>query len=131
MDEDEKLVLFTDHQIFERYFKFKVKEKHSRSKALTVKELKSLQPGDYVTHIDYGVGRFAGMERKDVNGKIQESIRIIYRDNDILYINVHSLHKIAKFSNKDAPPPQMSKLGSPEWENKKKKVKKKGQRNCH
>lgn len=125
VDEDEKLVLFTDHQIFERYFKFKVKEKHSRTKALTVKELKSLQPGDYVTHIDYGVGRFAGMERKEVNGKIQESIRIIYRDNDILYINVHSLHKIAKFSDKDAPPPQMSKLGSPEWENKKKKVKKK------
>lgn len=125
IDEEEKIALFTDHQLFERYFKYKVKERYSRSKALTIKELKNLQPGDYVTHIDHGVGRFAGMERKEVNGKPQELIRIIYKDNDILFINVHSLHKIAKYGNKDAEPPQMSKLGSPEWEKKKSKVKKK------
>ena len=125
IDDDEKMALFTDHQLFERYYKYRVKERYSRSKALTVKELKSLQPGDYVTHIDYGIGRFAGMERKEVNGKVQELIRLIYKDNDILYINVHSLHKIAKYGSKDAPPPAMSKLGSPEWENKKSKVKKK------
>lgn len=125
IDENEKVLLYTDHQLFERYYKYKVKEKYSRSKALTVKELKNLQPGDYVTHIDHGIGRFGGMDRKEVNGKIQESIRIIYKDNDLLFVNVHSLHKIAKYSSKDALAPQMSKLGSAEWETKKKKVKKK------
>lgn len=125
IDDEEKIALFTDHQLFERYFKYKVKERYSRSKALTVKELKSLQAGDYVTHIDHGVGRFAGMERKEVNGKPQELIRLIYKDNDVLFLNVHALHKIAKYGNKDAVPPQMSKLGTPEWEKKKSKVKKK------
>ena len=125
IDEEEKIALFTDHQLFERYFKYKVKERYSRSKALTLKELKSLQAGDYITHIDHGIGRFAGMERKEVNGKPQELVRLIYKDNDVLFLNVHSLHKIAKYGNKDAVPPQMSKLGTPDWEKKKSKVKKK------
>ena len=124
IDLQTKIVCYTDHQIFERYHRYQVKEKFSKSKALTIKELKSLHPGDYVTHIDYGIGRFAGMETVDVNGKKQEAIRLVYKDNDLLYINIHSLHKIAKYSGKEGEPPSMSKLGSGEWENKKKKVKK-------
>ncbi len=124
IDHEEKLAIYTDHQIFERYFKYKSKKKHSKSQALTLKELKNLNPGDFVTHIDYGIGRFAGMVRKEVNGNIQESIRLIYRDDDVLYISVHSLHKIAKYSGKEGTAPLVSKLGSPEWEKKKSKVKK-------
>lgn len=123
IDLQSKIVCYTDHQIFERYHRYNVKEKFSKSKALTLKELKSLQPGDYVTHIDYGIGRFAGMEKVDVKGKMQEAIRLVYRDNDLLYINIHSLHKIAKYSGKEGAPPNMSKLGTGDWENKKKKVK--------
>lgn len=125
VDHEEKLVVYTDHQLFERYFKYKTKGKYSRTKSLTIKELNTLSPGDYVTHIDHGVGRFAGMEKKEVNGKSQEAIRLVYRDNDLLYISIHSLHKISKYSGKDGAAPSMSKLGSPEWENKKKKAKKK------
>ncbi|MGR3811277.1 transcription-repair coupling factor [Jiulongibacter sp. NS-SX5] len=124
IDQQTKIVCYTDHQIFERYHRYQVKEKFSKSKALTIKELKSLKAGDYVTHIDYGIGRFAGMESVDVNGKKQEAIRLVYKDNDLLYINIHSLHKIAKYSGKEGTPPAMSKLGSGEWETKKKRVKK-------
>lgn len=115
---------YTDHQIFDRYHKYKVRDKFSKSKALTLRELKALQPGDYVTHIDYGIGRFAGLEKVDVGGKPQEAIRLIYRDNDVLFVSIHSLHKIAKYSGKDGTAPTMSKLGSQEWQIKKSKVKK-------
>ncbi len=118
------IACYTDHQIFERFHRYKTKDKHSKSKALTLKELKTLQPGDYVTHIDYGIGKFAGMEKQEVNGKLQEAIRLIYRDDDLLYVSIHSLHKISKYSGKEGAPPSISKLGSPEWENKKKKAKK-------
>lgn len=124
IDENLKVACYTDHQIFARFHKYRLKEKFSKSKAITLKELKSLQPGDFVTHVDYGIGRFAGMERKDVNGKEQEAIRLIYRDNDLLYVSVHNLHKIAKYTGKEGTPPAMSKLGSGEWEAKKSKVKK-------
>ncbi len=123
-DDDEKILIFTDHQIFERYHKYKVKKAHKRSKILTLKELKSLSPGDFVTHIDYGIGRFAGMEKKEVDGIVKESVRIVYRDDDILYVSIHSLHKISKYIGKEGDSPKMSKLGSPEWETKKTKVKK-------
>lgn len=123
-DEDEKFLLFTDHQIFERYHKYKVKKAKKRSKVLTLKELKSLAPGDFVTHIDYGIGRFAGMEKKEVDGVVKESIRVVFRDDDILYVSIHALHKISKYVGKEGIPPKISKLGSPEWENKKSKVKK-------
>ncbi len=125
IDHQEKVLIFTDHQIFERFHRFKSKDKPSRSKSITMRELKSMQPGDYVTHIDHGVGRFAGMEKRELpNGKMQEAIRLIYKDGDLLYISVHSLHKIAKYSSKDGAAPAMNKLGSPEWEKKKSKVKK-------
>lgn len=123
IDHETKISCYTDHQLFEKYHSYQIKDKYSKSKALTIKELKSLQPGDYVTHIDYGVGRFAGMETIDSNGKQQEVIRIVYRDNDLLYVNVHALHKIAKYSGKEGAAPTMSKLGSGDWDAKKTKVK--------
>ncbi|PWJ56591.1 transcription-repair coupling factor (superfamily II helicase) [Dyadobacter jejuensis] len=124
LDENLKVACYTDHQIFARFFKYKLKDKFSKSKAITLKELKTLQPGDFVTHVDYGIGRFAGLERKDVNGQQQEAIRLIYRDNDLLYVSVHNLHKIAKYTGKEGTPPAMSKLGSGDWEAKKSRVKK-------
>ena len=125
IDDDSQWLCFTDHQIFERYHGYEQKKRFSKSKIMTVKELNNLSPGDYVTHIDHGVGRFAGLEKVKVGGKEQEAIRLIYRDDDVLLVNIHSLHKITRYSGKDAEPPKMSKLGTPEWENKKKKVKKK------
>ena len=125
MDHENKIVCYTDHQLFERYHKYKAREKHSKSRAMTLNELKSLQPGDYVTHIDYGVGRFAGLDKIEVNGNQQEALRLIYRDDDLLYISIYALHKISKFSGKEGTPPVMSKLGTPEWENKKNRVRKK------
>ncbi|OEK02700.1 transcription-repair coupling factor [Roseivirga sp. 4D4] len=123
IDKNREVLCYTDHQLFDRFHKYKSKAKHSKSKALTLKELRSLHPGDYVAHIDHGIGRFAGMEKKEVNGKLQESIRLVYRDDDLLYVSVHSLHKISKYTGKEGAAPTMSKLGSQEWENKKKRVK--------
>ena len=123
-DDALKIVVFTDHQIFDRYYKYRVQDKFSKSKALTLRELKTLQPGDYVTHVDHGIGRFAGLEKVDNAGNEQEAIRLIYRDNDILLVSIHSLHKIAKYSGREGGPPTMSKLGSQEWENKKSRVRK-------
>ena len=119
-----KVVCFTDHQIFDRYYKYRVQDKFSRSKALTLRELKTLQPGDYVTHVDHGIGRFAGLEKVDHAGNEQEAIRLIYRDNDILLVSIHSLHKISKYSGREGGPPTMSKLGSQEWEQKKSRIRK-------
>ncbi|GAB2544836.1 transcription-repair coupling factor [Rufibacter soli] len=125
VDDQVKLVAYTDHQLFERFYKHKTKEGYSKSKALTLKELRTLKPGDYITHMDYGIGRFAGLEKVEVGGRLQEAIRLVYRDDDLLYVSIHSLHKISKYTGKEGTPPTMSKLGSPEWENKKKKVKSK------
>ncbi|MFK7901146.1 MAG: transcription-repair coupling factor [Cyclobacteriaceae bacterium] len=124
VDHTTRRTCFTDHQIFERFHGHQKKKQFSKSKILTLKELNSLNPGDYITHIDHGVGRFAGLEKVDINGSEQEAIRIIYKDDDVLLTNIHSLHKIARYSSKDAVPPKMSKLGTPEWEKKKSKVKK-------
>ncbi|WP_420578699.1 transcription-repair coupling factor [Ekhidna sp.] len=125
IDDHEELCVYTDHQIFDRFHRYKGKEKFTKSKALTLKELKTLQPGDFVTHIDYGVGRFAGLDTVDVGGNKQEAIRLVYRDDDLLYVSLHSLHKISKYSGKEGEPPSINKLGSPDWENKKKKIKRK------
>jgi len=124
VDQLMKIACYTDHQIFERFHRYKTKDKHTKSKALTLKELRTLQPGDFVTHIDYGIGKFAGLEKQEVNGREQESIRLIYRDDDLLYVSIHSLHKISRYTGKEGAIPAISKLGSPEWENKKKKAKK-------
>jgi len=124
IDDQLKLVCYTDHQIFEKYHRYKTKEKFSKSKAMTLKELRTLHPGDFVVHADYGVGRFAGLEKVEVNGRQQEAIRLVYRDDDLLYVSIHSLHKISKYTGKEGTPPSISKLGSGDWETKKKRAKK-------
>lgn len=124
VDHQSKIICYTDHQIFERFHRYKAKEKFTKSKALTLRELHTLQPGDFVTHIDHGIAKFAGLEKKEVNGHHQEAIRLVYRDDDLLYVSIHSLHKISKYSGKEGAPPLISKLGTQEWENKKSKVKK-------
>lgn len=123
VDKTLRVACYTDHQIFERFHRYKTKARSSKSKALTLKEIKSLHPGDYIVHIDYGVGRFAGLEKVNVNGKLQEAVRLVFRDDDLLYVNIHSLHKISKYTGQEGSAPTMSKLGSPEWDNKKQKVK--------
>lgn len=125
VDHQNKLLCYTDHQVFERYFRSKTPERFSKSKSLTIKELKTLHPGDYVTHIDHGIARFAGLEKVEISGRQQEAIRLIFKDDDMLLMSIHALHKISKYSGKDGSTPTVSKLGSQEWENKKKSVKKK------
>ena len=125
VDEQHELICFTDHQIFDRFHRAKSKPKFSKSKSLTLRELKTLQPGDYVVHVDYGVGRFAGMDSVRVGESTQEAMRLIYRDDDLLYVSIHSLHKISRYSGKEGTPPSINKLGTQDWDNKKKKVKKK------
>jgi transcription-repair coupling factor (superfamily II helicase) len=115
IDHDHKLVCYTDHQIFQRYHKYKVKQAYSKSKAITLRTLRDLQPGDYVTHIDHGVGVYSGLQKIEVNGHMQEAVRIIYKDSDILYVNINSLHKISKYTGKEGAPPKVNKLGSDAW----------------
>ncbi|HMG82741.1 MAG TPA: transcription-repair coupling factor [Ferruginibacter sp.] len=124
IDEDLKVVCYTDHQIFQRYHKYKVKQAFSKNKALTLKMLRELQPGDYVTHIDHGVGVYSGLQKIEANGKIQEAVRIQYKDGDLLYVNISSLHKIGKYSGKEGSVPKMNKLGSDVWNKLKDKTKK-------
>jgi len=123
IDNDLKVVCYTDHQIFQRYHKYKVKQAFSKNKALTLKTLRDLQPGDFVTHIDHGVGRYSGLQKLEVNGIVQEAVRIIYRDNDVLYVNINSLHKISKFTGKEGTVPKINKLGSDVWNKLKEKTK--------
>lgn len=121
-----KLTCYTDHQIFERYHRFRLKEGFRQAKqALTLKEIYNLQKGDYVTHIDHGVGQFSGLETIDVNGKPQEAIRLVYKDGDVLYVGIHSLHRISKYTGKDGSIPKMNKLGTQAWTTLKNKTKKK------
>ncbi len=123
IDHDLKLVCYTDHQIFQRYHKYKIKQAYNKSKALTLKALQELQPGDYVSHIDHGVGVYSGLQKLETNGKLQESVRIIYKDKDILYVNINSLHKISKYTGKEGTVPKINKLGSDAWNKLKEKTK--------
>ncbi len=123
IDEDLKVVCYTDHQIFQRYHKYRVKQAYNKNKALTLKTLRDLQPGDFVTHIDHGVGTYSGLQKIDVNGRIQEAVRIIYKDSDILYVNINSLHKISKYTGKEGTVPKVNKLGSDVWNRLKEKTK--------
>jgi len=124
IDHELKILAYTDHQIFQRYHKYKVKQAYSKGKAITLKALKDLQTGDFVTHIDHGVGRYSGLQKIEVNGSMQEAVRIIYRDNDVLYVNINSLHKISKYTGKEGTVPKVNKLGSDAWEKLKNKTKK-------
>jgi transcription-repair coupling factor (superfamily II helicase) len=118
------LAIYTDHQIFERHKTSRLKTGFKKTKeAITLQELMALQPGDYVTHIDHGIGKFSGLEKIEVNGKMQEAIRLIYKGNDIMYVNIHSLHRIAKYSGKEGAEPKINKLGSGVWQKTKSKTK--------
>ena len=123
IDENLKIACYTDHQIFERYHKFTIKNGYAKKQAITLKELNNLEIGDYVTHIDHGIGKFGGLQKIDVEGKKQEAIKLIYGERDILYLSIHSLHKISKFNGKDGKPPQIYKLGSKAWKTLKQKTK--------
>ncbi len=123
VDHDLKICCYTDHQIFERYHRFKLKTRKDQREAVTLKELNTLHPGDYVVHIDHGIGKFAGLVNTDINGKIQEAVRLIYRNNDSLLVNIHSLHRISKYKGKDGTEPSLNKLGTGAWQNLKNRTK--------
>tara|TARA_R110002111_G_scaffold83036_2_gene130733 strand:+ start:2620 stop:6036 length:3417 start_codon:yes stop_codon:yes gene_type:complete len=123
IDHDNKIVCYTDHQIFERYHKFNIKNGYAKKQSISLKELTNLDIGDYVTHIDHGIGRFGGLQKIDVEGKKQEAIKLVYGERDVLYLSIHSLHKITKFNGKDGKPPKIYKLGSNAWKTLKEKTK--------
>lgn len=123
IDEEYQIACYTDHQIFERYHKFSIKNGYSKKQTITLKELNTLSVGDYVTHIDHGIGRFGGLQKIQVENKTQEAIKLVYADNDIVYVSIHSLHKISKFNGKDGSPPKIYKLGSNAWKVLKQKTK--------
>ena len=124
-DHDLKISVYTDHQIFDRYHKFRIKGFFTRRDSMTVRELTDLNPGDYVVHVDHGIGRFGGLEKIEVNGHTQEAIKLVFRDNDILFVGIHALHRISKYKGKDDTPPRISKLGSAAWQKLKQNTKKK------
>ena len=127
-DETLRVCLFTDHQLFDRFHKFNLKSDKARSGklSLSLKELNQFTTGDYIVHIDHGVGQFGGLVRTEVNGKMQEAIRLIYQNNDIIFVSIHSLHKLSKYKGKDSgEPPKLSKLGTGAWEKMKERTKSK------
>jgi transcription-repair coupling factor (superfamily II helicase) len=125
IDRDLLISCYTDHQIFERFHKYTLQNYFSNRGAITLKELKGLQPGDYVVHIDHGIAKFGGLEKIDINGKMQESARLVYQDNDILYVSIHSLHRISKYKGKENEPPRLYKLGTGAWQKLKQNTSKK------
>ncbi len=125
IDPEQGIACYTDHQVFNRFHRYKIKSGFSKDKALNIRLIRELQPGDFVTHIDHGIGKYSGLETININGQLQESVRLIYKNNDILYVSINSLHKISKFVGKDATPPVLNKLGSDTWKNLKQKTKRK------
>ncbi len=124
IEHDLKIACYTDHQIFERYHKFHLKEtRYKTAESLTLKEILSLNPGDFVTHIDHGIGRFGGLVKLNVNGKEQEAVKLVYKDNDFLYVSIHSLHRISKYTGKEGNVPRIDKIGSTTWSTLKQKTK--------
>ncbi len=116
VDNDLKLCLYTDHQIFDRYQRYRINGEIRRDEQMTVAELNQLRPGDYVVHIDHGVGRFDGLVKIAENGKTHEAIKLVYKDGDVLFVNVHSLHRISRYKAGDGEPPKVYKLGSGAWQ---------------
>lgn len=127
VDHQTKICVFTDHQIFDRFHKYTLKSERARSGklALSLKELGAIEPGDYIVHIDHGVGKFAGLLRTNINGRMQEVIKLVYQNNDILFVSIHSLHKLAKYRGKEGVPPKINRIGSGQWEKMKNKTKSK------
>ena len=117
IDHDGKVCLYTDHQIFDRYRRIRLKRTVERSERLTMNDINSFKEGDYIVHIDHGIGRFGGLVKNRINGKVQEAIKLIYRDNDVLFVSVHGLHRISKYRSGDSTkPPKINKLGTGNWE---------------
>lgn len=127
IDQSLRICLFTDHQLFDRFHKYNLKSEKARSGkiALSLKELQQFQLGDYLVHLDHGVGRFGGLVRTEINGKMQEVIKMTFLNDDMIFVSIHNLHKISKYKGKDHEPPRLNKLGSGAWENLKNKTKKK------
>lgn len=119
-----KLCVYTDHQIFEKYHRFVIRDRYKRSEAFTLKEIYDLQPGDFVVHIDHGIGVYKGLAKMDVNGVEQEVIKLEYKDGDVLFISIHSLHKISKYVGKEGTAPALHRIGSGTWERMKERTKK-------
>jgi len=124
-DHDLRIACFTDHQLFDRYHKFKLRKSFSKKEALSIKELTGLHPGDYIVHVDHGIGQFGGLEKVEINGRWQEAIKLVYRDMDTLFVSIHSLHRISKYKGKEGVNPKMYKLGSGAWQKLKQKTKNK------
>lgn len=126
-DHAQKICLFTDHQIFDRFHKYTLKSERARSGklALSIKELQAIEPGDYIVHSDHGVGKFGGLLRTQVNGTTQEMIKLVYKNNDCIFVSIHSLHKLAKYRGKEGVEPTINKLGSGAWNKLKEKTKNK------
>ncbi len=120
-----KVACYTDHQIFERFHRYNLRTGFTADQAMTMKLLKDLQPGDFVVHIDHGIGKYSGLEKININGHVQESVRLIYKNNDVLYVSINSLHKISRYIGKDGTPPKLDKIGSDTWKTLKAKTKKK------
>ena len=123
IDHDLKICCYTDHQIFERYHRFKLKSRKAEREAISMKELNMLHQGDYVVHIDHGIGKFAGLVKTEVNGKVQEAVRLVYKDNDSLLVSIHALHRISKFKGKEGTEPNINKLGTGAWQRMKNRTK--------
>ena len=125
IDHQLKICCYTDHQIFERYHRFQIKSRKAQKESITIKELNKLHQGDYVVHIDHGIGKFAGLVKTEVSGKLQEAIRLVYRDNDVLFVSIQSLHRISKYKGKEGVEPKINKLGTGAWQKMKERTKKK------
>lgn len=125
VDHESKMVVFTDHQIFQKYLKPAIQERFNKSTRLSLEDFFDLKPGDYVVHINHGIGRYAGLEKIEVNGQVQEAIKLLYKDNDELFVSIHSLHRISKYTGKDGNVPKVDKIGSASWQNRKAGAKKK------
>lgn len=116
IDHIAKLCVFTDHQIFERYHRVKPNRSVERSERLTINELNSYQIGDYIVHIDHGIGIFGGLVKTNINGKQQEAVKIMYKDGDVIFVSIHGLHRISKYKSADSQPPKIYKLGTGAWQ---------------
>ncbi len=123
-DEPGKLCLYTDHQILEKYYRFDIRDRFKKSETFTLKEISNLHPGDYVVHIDHGIGIYSGLQKMEVNGKEQEVIKLTYKDGDTLYVSIHSLHKISKYVGKEGTSPTLHRIGSGTWDKVKERTKK-------
>ncbi|MDR3287550.1 MAG: transcription-repair coupling factor [Prevotellaceae bacterium] len=125
IDHISKVAYYTDHQIFQRYHRFKIHGTLDKGEILNIQELNKLQIGDYIVHIDHGVGVFGGLVKQHTNGQVHESVKLVYRDNDVLFVNIHGLHRISKYKGKDSEPPKIYKLGNGDWQRLKQATKKK------